>query len=110
MNDQNNLKRTIDAIIATDKKARDATKKVRESAAGSDMYISARVKAVHDEYMSRALHRIDVIKNAETEYADNEWQETQKKYQAASDALDARYAEMGDSWVDELVKNVIESE
>lgn len=109
MNNQNELKKTIDAIIATDKKAREATEKVRESAENSGAHIKQRVNAVRDEYMSRALRRIDVIQKVETEYADGEWQKTQEHYKAISDALDKRYAEMGDAWVDELVKNVIDA-
>lgn len=110
MSNQNELKKTIDAIIATDKKAREATQRVRENAASADRHISERVKAVHDEYMSRALHRVEVIKNAETQYADGEWEKARKKYTAAAEELDRRYAEMGDKWVDELVKNVIEAD
>ncbi len=110
MSSQNDLKKTIDAIISTDKKAREATYRVRENAANADKHIAERAKAVHDAYMSRALHRVDVIKNAETEYADSEWEKAQKKYTEASEALDRRYAEMGDIWVDELVKNVLEAD
>lgn len=109
MNSQNELKKTINAIIATDKKAREATAKVRENAENSGVHLKQRVDAVRDEYMSRALRRIDIIKAAETEYADNEWQNTEQKYKNASEALDRRYAEMGDKWVDELVKNVIDA-
>ena len=109
MSSQNELKKTIDAIIATDKKAREATEKVRESAENSGARIKQRADAVRDEYMSRALRRIDVIQKVESEYADGEWQKTQEQYKAVSDALDKRYAEMGEKWVDELVKNVIEA-
>ncbi len=110
MSERNDLKRAIDTIIATDKKAREATQRVRENAANADKHIAERVNAVRDEYMSRALRRVDVIKNAEAEYADGQWEKTQKKYQNASDALDARYSEMGDRWVDELFKNVIDAD
>ncbi len=110
MSQQNELKRTIDAIIATDKKAREATEKVRENAANADNHISARVKAVHDEYMSRALRRVDIIQNAEQEYADGEWAKTEKKYTAVSEKLNRLYAEKGDEWVDELVRNVIDAD
>ncbi len=110
MNEQNELKKTINAIIATDKKAREATEKVRESAENSGAHIKQRVNAVRDEYMSRALRRIDVIKNAETEYADGEWAKTQEKYNAVSNELDRLYAEMGDKWVDELVDSVINAD
>ncbi len=110
MGNQNELKKTIDTIIAADKKAREATQKVRDNAANADRHISERVKAVHDAYMTRALHRVDVIKNAETEYADGEWEKTQKKYTAVSDELDRLYAEKGNEWVDELVRNVIDAD
>ncbi len=110
MSNQNELKKTIDAIIATDKKAREATQKVRENAANANKHISERVTAVHNEYMSRALHRVDVIKNAETQYADGEWEKTQKKYTAISEELDRLYTEKGDEWVDELVRNVTEAD
>ncbi len=110
MNGQNDLKRAIDAIVATDKKAREATDMVRRNAADSDRVIARRVKAVRDQYMSRALQRVDIIQKVETEYADYEWEQAQKRYKALSDALDARYAEMGDKWVEELVSNVINAD
>lgn len=107
MNEHNELKNTINAIIATDKKARNATEKVRENARNSDAHIKQRVDAVRDEYMSRALRRIEVIKTAEEEYADSEWEKSRQKYQTASDELDRLYAEMGNKWVDDIVSSVI---
>ncbi len=107
MNERNELKNTINAIIATDKKARNATEKVRENAKNSDAHIKQRVDAVRDEYMSRALRRIEVIKAAEEEYAADEWAKKSQKFKDASDKLDRLYAEMGDKWVDDIVNNVI---
>lgn len=107
MSSRSDIKHTIDRIIETDKKAREATAQVRENAANADAMIGQRVSAVREEYMSRALRRVEIIRKAEQGYAEDEWKKVEKDYIRLEAKLDEQYAENGDKWVDDLVNCVI---
>ena len=110
MGSQSDIKRTINRIIETDKRARDALAQVREDSANADATIELRVKEVRDEYMSRAMQRVEVIRRAESQYAEDEWKKVEKRYSDASDRLDRQFEANGDRWADELVRAVIGGE
>lgn len=97
----------IRKIIDVDKKARQMTDDARSRRTRSAEMIEKRKEEVRAEYMNLARHRLDVIRQDETEYAASRLKSAREYEEEASARLTALAEENRAKWVEELVRRAI---
>lgn len=107
MENKNDLKLLISRILAADEQARAATASAAQKSANADALIAQRVEQVRADYLSRAMRRVESIRIAESECAQDEWSDIEKRHAEIAARLNALYEENGDAWVDEIVRRTI---
>ena len=98
----------IRRIIEMDEDARRIKAKAEQEKVQAQADIAAAQQEIHNEYIERA--RLRALKNNETEQkaADEQWEKTLKKHESAKEAMETEFAEKYDSWVDDIVSNVLQ--
>lgn len=97
----------ISKIVEMDKKARDMTAEAQKSKVNYEQDIVIAKEKIKNDFIERALARIKINEQAERKNAEKQLEQIEQKNAAIAQKLEKRYAENGDSWVDEIVCRVI---
>lgn len=97
----------ISKILEMDETARKLNDEVMAEKIASREEVVRKRQEVYDKYLSSAKEHIREFKNAAQKASDEEWQETEKYYKEVSLALERKFKENKQQWVDEIYNDVI---
>lgn len=98
----------IEQIISTDKKSRESVEQAKQLRIQSAQKISDMREQKKREYLEKARANIKVIEQEERVKADARLKEIERNYEKIADGINRVYKENYSSWVEALVKRVIE--
>lgn len=96
-------------IVEMDEKARILTAQAEKSKAESEKDIAKIREDIYNDYIERARKRIEKNEAAQRQAAEASWKKIEKHQQETTDNLEKLYAVKGESWINEIVKRVINS-
>lgn len=97
----------VSKIIEMDKKARDMTTETQKSKVDYEHDIIVTKEKIKNDFIERALARIKINEQAERENARKKLEQIEQKNAVIAQALEKRYADCADNWVEEIVDRVI---
>ena len=97
----------IQKIIEIDRRAQKMTDEAVELRKEAEASIESDKKALREKYIDRARRRIAITNETEEKYLAGMLEDINKKYDDTSNALDAKYDQNRDQWVNELYNKVI---
>lgn len=97
----------ISKIVEMDKKARDITAEAQKSKIDYEKQIILTKEKIKNDYLERAVKRVEINRQTAQEKADRELKIIQAKNAEIIEKLDKTYSEKGDKWVDEIVARVV---
>lgn len=97
----------ISKIVEMDKKARDITAEAQKSKIDYEHQIIQTKEKIKNDYLERAVQRVEINRQTAQKKADNELKVIQAKHAAIIENLDKTYSENSDRWVDEIVSRVV---
>ncbi|MBQ2971786.1 MAG: hypothetical protein IJO20_01880 [Ruminococcus sp.] len=96
-------------IIEMDEQARLVKEQAQKDKAATEQEIIETKKKIYDDYIERAKDRVRKNLEVNKEKAEKQWEETAAKHQQITERLVQMDKENHETWVDEIVKNVIEN-
>lgn len=105
----NEMQDMLSKIVNMDEKVRIQNKQAEQRKADSLRMINKKKDDIYNDYISRARERIKKNAKAEKEAADKKWQKLEAKQKESLAMLDESFKKNGDTWVNDIVENVINS-
>lgn len=105
----NEMQDMLSKIVDMDEKVRIQNKQAEQRKADSLKMINKKKDDIYNDYISRARERIKKNAKAEKEAADKKWQKLEAKQKESLAMLDESFKKNGDTWINAIVDNVINS-
>ena len=97
----------IDRIIAIEDEAQRLIKDAKEEKANLGQVIEGEVESMHKDMEERIKKKQETLKDYEDEEVEKKISEINKKLSENMEKIDKKAAEKKESWIEDLVNNVI---
>ncbi|MBQ6152337.1 MAG: hypothetical protein IJJ15_01130 [Ruminococcus sp.] len=101
------MQEMLNKIIEMDEKARKIKEEAEENKNLSHKQVEELKHKIHEDYINRAKDRIEKNIAVDQKRAENKWQIYSSKINSSKEKLQTEFDENKDSWINEIVSQVI---
>lgn len=97
----------VNKIVTAEHSAQDIAREVREKQESLDADLKREIAQMRENYFARAKHRIEQVEKTETEAAESDIAEWDRKLTAAMADVEASYQKNKAQWIDALFSRIV---
>lgn len=98
----------VNQIVAAEHSARALADEAREKGARLEAGLDGDIAAMREQYMERARHRLEIVRQTEEAAADEAVEQLDRRRAETMAAVEASYARHRDQWADALFRMIAE--
>lgn len=97
----------ISKILQMDETARKMDDEAQAEKIASREEVKKKRQEVYDKYLESARAHVEQFKKSAAQTSDEEWKAAQKHYDSVSKALEKKFNDNKEKWVDDIVSSVL---